>query len=82
MKDYFYWQGNADLTGSRDATREAFSRGLLDDGEGWMEMIRSRNQSSHTYNQRVAEAIAALIIGGYHPLFMAFRDKMQRLGVA
>lgn len=77
MKDYFYWQGNAGITGSRDATREAFSKTLVDDGEGWMEMIKSRNQSSHTYNQRIAEQIAEQVIGRYHPLFVAFAEKMQ-----
>lgn len=28
MKDYFYWQGNSAITGSRDATREALCQGL------------------------------------------------------
>lgn len=77
MKDYFYWQGNAGITGSRDATREAFAKTLVDDGEGWMEMIKSRNQSSHTYNQPIAEQIAKQVIGRYHPLFVAFAEKMQ-----
>lgn len=43
MKDYFADQGNISITGSRDAIREAFNKGLITDGEGWMEMIRSRN---------------------------------------
>ncbi len=34
MKDYFAYQGNADITGSRDAIREAFDKGLITDGEG------------------------------------------------
>ena len=28
MKDYFQYQGNSPITGSRDAIREAFQRGL------------------------------------------------------
>lgn len=79
LKDYFFWQGNAAITGSRDATREAFSRGMLDDGEGWMAMIKSRNQSSHTYNQSVAEAIGALVIERYFPLFKAFEAQMRQI---
>lgn len=58
MKDYFEYQGNTSITGSRDATREAFRRNLIDDGEGWMEMLQSRNKTSHTYNQEVADEIA------------------------
>ena len=54
MKDFFVWQGNTAITGSRDATREAFAKGLITDGEGWMEMIKSRNHTSHTYNEETA----------------------------
>lgn len=79
MKDYFAWQGTVDITGSRDATRESFSKGLVADGEGWMEMIRSRNQTSHTYNEDVANEIAARITGLYAPLFRAFLLRMQGL---
>lgn len=79
MKDYFYWQGNAAITGSRDATREAFSKGLVADGEGWMAMIKSRNLSSHTYNQSVAEAIVAAVITLYYPLMRDFEQRMLAL---
>jgi len=79
MKDYFYWQGNAAITGSRDATREAYAKGLLDDGEGWMAMIKSRNQSSHTYNQSVAETIVNAVIGQYHRLLVAFELRMRQI---
>ena len=57
MKDYFLYQGNPEISGSRDAIRSAFKNGLITDGEGWMEMIKSRNQTSHTYNESVANEI-------------------------
>lgn len=81
MKDYFYYQGDSSITGSRDATREAFGKGLVADGEGWMEMIMSRNRTSHTYNQEVADEIANRITQRYYPLFQAFMQKMQQLKV-
>ena len=79
MKDYFFWQGTTGITGSRDATREAFNKEIIEDGEGWMEMLKSRNQTSHTYNQEIAENIVKLIIKNYHPLFIAFEKHMQNL---
>jgi len=82
MKDYFAYQGNSAITGSRDAAREAFNRGLVENGEGWMEMIRSRNQTSHTYNEEVAKEIAGRIISLYHELFQAFLVRMTSLGGA
>lgn len=79
LKDYFEYQGNTAITGSRDATREAFNKGLIKDGEGWMEMIKSRNQSSHTYNQEVADEITEKIIQQYYALFAEFKNKIKTL---
>lgn len=79
MKDYFAYQGNPEITGSRDAAREAFQRGLIEDGEGWMEMIKSRNQTTHTYQQKVADEIAGYIAQRYFPLFQRFLEKMASL---
>ncbi len=79
MKDYLAYQGNDAITGSRDAVRETFRMGLIHDGERWMEMLTSRNRSSHTYNQAVANEIAERIIHEYHPLFVDFLGTMQHL---
>ena len=79
MKDYFEYQGNTGVMGSRDATREAFHRGLIKDGDGWMEMIKSRNKSSHTYNQATAEEITTKIISQYWPLFLNLQHQLQIL---
>lgn len=79
MKDYFAYQGNAAITGSRDAVREAFDKGLVEDGEGWMEMIQSRNQTAHTYNERVAVEIATRITSRYRGLFQQFLERMEEL---
>lgn len=76
MKDFFFHQGRNDLTGSHDATRAAFAAGLIEDGEGWMEMIASRNQSSHTYNQALALTLAGQISGRYVGLFRTFASVM------
>lgn len=79
LKDYFEYQGNTEVTDSRDATREAFSKGLITDGEGWMEMLKSRNKTSHTYNEEIANDIIKNIVGWYHSLFLEFMNKMTEL---
>ena len=79
MKDYFAYQGNPGVTGSRDAAREAFQQGLIEDGEGWMEMIRSRNLTSHTYQQKIADEICGHILKRYFPLFEQFQRRMNAL---
>lgn len=77
MKDYILYQGPADITGSRDATRDAFKRGLVSDGHLWMEMIRGRNLSSHTYNEDTAKQLVHDIVNCYFPAFQKFRDRMR-----
>lgn len=79
MKDYFVYQGNPAITGSRDAIRTAFKQGLVVDGEGWMEMIKSRNQTPHTYNESIAIEIAERILARYQDLFVQFQQRMQGL---
>ncbi|MEK6775120.1 MAG: nucleotidyltransferase substrate binding protein [Bdellovibrionota bacterium] len=79
LKDYFDYQGGNLITGSRDATREAFSKGLITDGDEWMEMIKSRNQTSHTYNKKIADEIVKKILQNYFKLFSDFLIKMQSL---
>jgi nucleotidyltransferase substrate binding protein (TIGR01987 family) len=53
--------------------REAFKRGLIADGEAWMDMIEKRNLSSHTYNLEVATQLVSAIRDSYHPAFLALQ---------
>ncbi len=44
-----------------------------------MEMIKSRNQSSHTYNENTAKEIAKNVVEWYYDLFLNFKDRMTQL---
>ncbi len=76
MKDYAEYQGNSNVGGSRDATREAFTLQLIKDGEIWMDMIASRNKTSHTYNEETADEIYKKILENYFPAFLDFKITM------
>ena len=65
LKDYLEFQGHVGLMGSRDTTREAFKRGLIGDGQTWMEMIKSRNLTLHAYDKDTAEQIYTAISSRY-----------------
>ncbi|MDR2642666.1 MAG: nucleotidyltransferase substrate binding protein, partial [Planctomycetaceae bacterium] len=67
------------ITGSRDATRNAFNVNLIEDGDTWMEMIKSRNLSSHLYDGEIVNDILEKITDSYYPLFVSFKDKMNKL---
>ncbi|MCA1785248.1 MAG: nucleotidyltransferase substrate binding protein, partial [Desulfobacteraceae bacterium] len=69
IKDYFEDQGETGIHGSRDAFRLAFRRGLVENGQAWMDMIKSRTLTTHTYNEEIAEAIANAVITIYYAEF-------------
>ncbi len=78
LKDYLEDQGNQNVKGSKDATREAFKVALIGDGGQWMEMIQGRNISSHTYDERTADQLVNAIIKQYFPLFIALQTEMEK----
>lgn len=79
IKDFYESQGEMGIQGSRDAIRLAFRRGLIENGDTWMDMIKSRTLTSHTYNEDVAEAIAQAIFDQYYPAFLKLQEKLKQL---
>jgi nucleotidyltransferase substrate binding protein (TIGR01987 family) len=79
IKDYFESQGETNILGSRDAFRLAFKRGLIENGDVWMEMITSRALTSHTYNEETAEKIAQDIEAQYYDEFTRLHEKFAAL---
>ncbi|MCF6156075.1 MAG: nucleotidyltransferase [Candidatus Brocadia sp.] len=77
IKDYFEAQGETDIHGSRDTFRLAFRRGLIENGKTWMDMIKSRTLTTHTYNENIAEEVCSAIVNKYYPEFVAFRTRLQ-----
>jgi len=79
MQDFLKDKGEVNIYGSKDATRLAFNRGLLTNGEAWMNMIADRNLSSHTYQEEISEQILLRIVTIYFDLFINFGNKMNEL---
>lgn len=77
MKDYALFQGNSTIGGSRDATREAYKLQIIENADVWMDMIQSRNKTSHTYNVEIANEIFGKIIREYFQLFLDFQKTME-----
>ncbi len=79
LKDYLEEQGETEIHGSRDALRLAFQRGLIEDGETWMDMVRSRTLTTHTYHEEIAKQISAAVSQQYFPQFVKLHDKLLSL---
>ncbi len=79
LKDFLEFKGQSDIYGSRDAIRKAFQLGIIEDGEIWMDMIKSRNRTSHTYNEDTAKEISRTVISVYYSAFKEMDQKFDTL---
>ena len=80
LKDFLEARGTTvKIYGSRDATREAFAAELIKNGEAWMKMIEHRNETSHTYNEKIANAIVEAILTRYVKEFEGFQRSFLEL---
>lgn len=79
LKDFLNEKGNSEIYGSKDATREAFRYGIIEKGKIWMDMIKSRNNTSHTYNEETADRIVKAILSDYHTEYIELHRKLTEL---
>ncbi len=78
IKDFYENQGETNIQGSRDAIQLAFKRGLIKDGETWMEMLKDRNLTSHSYNEQTAEEIGENILSKYFHLYQELKQELEK----
>ncbi len=79
IKDFYEYQGETGIQGSRDAFRLAFRRGLVDNGDAWMQMIKDRARTAHTYNEETVESIVADILESYYNEFNCLETRLSKL---
>lgn len=78
MKDYLEYEGIAGIIGSRSASREAFNKGLIANGQVWMDMIDSRNRTVHTYMDEILQKEYHQIVSAYFKELTAFAETMKQ----
>lgn len=77
MKDYLEYQGVIENTGSpREVIKAAFKQGLIEDGEGWIDMMLSRNSLSHLYDENKSREIYDIIKNKYINLLKDILEKI------
>jgi nucleotidyltransferase substrate binding protein (TIGR01987 family) len=79
LADFIKNKGNIEIFGSKDATRESFNLGLISNGEVWMDMIISRNMTSHTYNEETTIKIVSAIKDDYYQEFQKLEKRLLEL---
>lgn len=79
MKSYEEFKGITGIGGSKDATRYAKQVDIIADGDIWMDMIKSRNETSHNYDGEIADTVVEKILNDYFPELAAFDSRMDSL---
>jgi nucleotidyltransferase substrate binding protein (TIGR01987 family) len=79
MNDCLEEEGITGIIGSKGAIRHAFNRGLIEDGQIWMDMLDDRNLAAHLYDKETANGLAVSIIDNYYCQLNTFADKMSSL---
>jgi nucleotidyltransferase substrate binding protein (TIGR01987 family) len=81
LSDFVKSRGNTEIFGSKDATREVFQLNLIENGEVWMEMIRSRNMTAGSYDKAITEKITHAITQQYYAAFLALEKRLDEISL-
>lgn len=80
IKDYLEYMGISEKTGSpREVIQSAFKQGIIKNGEIWIEIMLSRNQLSHMYDEKSSRDIYDKIKNKYLNEFKELEDKMKNI---
>lgn len=76
LKDFLEAEGYT-VIGPRDAIKQAFQSGILDDGHVWLEALKDRNLTVHTYEETLALAVEQKIKTTYFPVLKKFSNQFE-----
>ena len=68
LKDYLEYSGIIVNT-PRNSIKEAFKMNFINDGQGWIEMMETRNKTIHTYKEEFAKGLCNDILTNYFNMF-------------
>ncbi len=78
LQDKLYHEGYADIKGPKPVIKQAFHDGIIKDGQGWIDMLSDRNNSTHMYDESAARHIFDRIQTIYFNLLKELQLKMQQ----
>ena len=77
LQDLLEYKGYPDVKGPRPVIEQAYKDGYIANGATWMAMKKSREQTSHTYDEPTAQTIAAAIKETYFAAFQALLSRLE-----
>ena len=78
LQDLLYERGYQEVRGPRPVIEQAFQDGLISDGPLWLDMLKSRNETSHLYDESTFQHICKNVKGPYLAALQVFRSKFPK----
>jgi nucleotidyltransferase substrate binding protein (TIGR01987 family) len=78
LKQCFENQGEIFLDDKKAVIRLAFRRGLIQDGETWMDMLKNISKINETYKKDFASLFSEKIITVYYPVFLELKNILEK----
>jgi len=79
LQDLLKDRGYTDIKGPNPTLQQAFKDGYITDHDGWRNMKRGRETTSHTYNEGSATKIAGHIYAEYVKLLVELENTMLKI---
>lgn len=76
VREYLLEQGVFDVNTPKNVMREAFNAKIIEDEQGWLQILNDRNATSHIYDEKEANEIFARIEQNHIKLFNALIEKL------
>lgn len=77
-REYLISQGYVDINSPKSVMQQAFADGLISDEQEWLELLYSRNLTSHIYDENIANEIFENIKNKYLSLFRQLEEQLNK----
>lgn len=79
LEEMLEFEGNLEqIRGSKDVLRIALKRGLIHDGDLWMEMMEEHNMMAYIYDESKLASVFNRIKASFVPELNAFKDFVEK----
>lgn len=77
IREYLLAEGMTDINSPKKVMREAFNNNIIEDDQGWIQILDDRNSTSHIYDEDDANDVYERIISAHIKLFDELMKKMM-----
>ncbi|MGN0468309.1 MAG: HI0074 family nucleotidyltransferase substrate-binding subunit [Acutalibacteraceae bacterium] len=77
-REYLINEGYVDINSPKSVMKQAYADNLIDDEQTWLELLYSRNLTSHIYDENTASEIFENIKNKYLSLFKQLSQKLKK----